>query len=243
MGNNSLSSLRAYTMTSASTPAQTPTTLSTSCVGTTCLVVKQIRLFFIKSGSSVALDNSSSYVVLGNTVVSSATYVYLKYSYQFIPQAAMFPYTANVGYVKNALLSLLKTSNSSYYRVFNPLNLAFIKPDATCRADAFSDADHSNLLSLRFGVNAIYSCLGSSTLLLNNLKQAFDMVGSIASASVLADYISIDYSAASSATNQNLQLLFYYSSIGTQSSPQYQITKAVLNPLSPAINGQYSLFV
>ena len=32
-------------------------------------------------------------------------------------------------------------------------------------------------------------------------------------------------------------------SIGTQSSPQYQITKAVLNPLSVNSNNQFSLFV
>lgn len=70
------------------------------------------------------------------------------------------------------------------------------------------------------------------------------MVGSIGSAtSSLNDYVSIDFSAAAAATNQNLQLVFYYLPIGTQANPQYQITKAVLNPLTVTSNNQFTLFV
>lgn len=39
-----------------------------------------------------------------------------------------------------------------------------------------------------------------------------------------------------------MQLLFYYSSVGTQSNPQYKIVKAVVNGLTVA-NKQPSLFI
>jgi hypothetical protein len=249
MSNNNLNgSLQVYLMTAPSAAAQSNTTLSTSCTGTTCLVVKQVRLFFLRTASTVSVDYSSSYVVLGNTVISAGSYVYLKYSYQFLSQAGNFPYPSTVGYAKNSALTLLKTSTSgtttNYYKIFNPVNLAFVNLDGTCRTATTSDSDHSNLISFRFGVNGAYSCLGSSTMAATNLKQAFDMVGSIGSAATsLSDYVTIDYSLASSVTNQNLQLVFYYISIGTQASPQYQITKAVLNPLTTSTNSQFTLFV
>lgn len=246
--NNLNNSLQVYHMATPSAPSQTATTATTACTGSTCLVVKQVVLFFIKSASSVSVDYSSSYVVLGNTVVTGSTYVYIKYSYQFVSQSGNFPYSSTIGYSKNAPLVLLKSSTSgsttNYYKVFNPVNLAFINVDGTCRASSGVDSDHSNLITLKLGVNSIYTCLGSSLLAATNLKQAFDLVGSIGSASTsLSDYIAIDYAPASSATNQNLQLVFYYVSIGTQAAPQYQITKAVLNPLSVSTNGQFTLFV
>jgi hypothetical protein len=245
--NLTLASLSVYAMTSPSSAGLSPTSLSSACVGTTCMVVKQIQLFFIKTSSSVTVDYSSSYVVMGNTVVSTATYVYIKYGYQFMSQTGNFPYSSSVGYAKGSLLSLVKTSvngsTTSYYKMFNPVNLAFINIDGSCRTASADDADQSNLISLHFGVNSIYTCKGSSSFAYANLKAAFDMVGSIGSASTsLTDFVTIDYSATVS-SNQNLQLVFYYAPVGTKASPQYQIMKAVLNPLSVSSNSQFSLFV
>lgn len=196
----------------------------------------------------MSVDYSSSYVVLGNTAITAATYVLIKYSYQFVSQAGNYPYSSTIGYAQGAPLVLLKSltsgSSTNYYKIFNPVNLAFADLDGTCRGNSYSDADASNLITLRFGVNGVYTCQGSSSLVLNNLKLAFDMVGSIGSAAFsLSDYVSIDFTPAASASNQNLQLLFYYFPIGTQANPQYQITRAVLNPLTVTSNNQFTLFV
>jgi hypothetical protein len=252
VSNNNLAagSLVVYLLTNPSTPMQnsnlaSSAAVATSCTGTTCLLIKQIKLFFIKTATSVTIDYSSSYIVMGNTVISDPTYVYVKYSYQFISQTANYPYSSNQGYSKNSPLQLVKSitngSTTNYYKIFNPVNLAFVNIDGSCRS-ASSDSDQSNLISFKFGVNSIYSCSGSSSLAYTNLKQAFDSVGALGSASTnLGDFVSIDYTAIIS--NQNIQLLFYYISIGTQSNPQYQITKAVLNALSVSSNNQFSLFV
>lgn len=246
--NNLGGALQIYVLASNTAAAQNASTSSSTCTGNLCLVVRQVKLFFIKSGGSVSVDYSSSYVVLGNIALNVPTYVLIKYSYQFISQAGNYPYSSTIGYAKGAPLVLLKSltsgSSTSYYKIFNPVNLAFMDMDGSCRANTNADAGPSNLITLKFGVNSVYTCQGSSSLILNNLKQAFDMVGSIgSSASSLDDYVNIDYSPASSATNQNLQLVFYYLPIGTKANPQYQITKAVLNPLAVANNAQFTLFV
>lgn len=248
--NLALGSLVVYFLTTPSAPLQNITlasaaTASNTCTGTTCMVIKQVKLNFIKTSSSVTVDYNSSYIVMGNTDISTGAYVYVKYSYQFIPQVMTFASSSSVGYTKNSLLNLVKNSSnstSSYYKVFNPVNIAFINTDGTCRTTS-SDSDHSNLISFKFGVNAIYTCLGTTSLAYSNLKQAFDTVGSLGSSSTNSnDYVTIDYTSAPS-SNQNIQLVFYYVSIGTQANPQYQIVKAVLNPLSVASNNQFSLFV
>lgn len=246
--NNLSGSLQVYVMSTNTAAALNGSTSSSSCTGNLCLVVRQVKLFFIKNGGTVTVDYSSSYVVLGNIVLNAPTYVLIKYSYQFISQAGNYPYSSTTGYTKGAPLALLKSllsgSSTTYYKIFNPVNLAFMDMDGSCRANSNADAGPSNLITLKFGVNAIYTCQGSSSLILNNLKQAFDMVGSIGSAaSSLDDYVNIDFAPSASATNQNLQLVFYYLPIGTQANPQYQITKAVLNPLAVTYNDQFTLFV
>lgn len=252
-GNNNLAlgSLVVYFLTTPSASLQNITlasaaTSSNTCTSTTCMVIKQVKLNFIKTSSSVIVDYNSSYIVMGNTDISTGAYVYVKYSYQFIPQVMTFPSPSSIGYSKGSLLNLVKNSSNSttsYYKIFNPVNLAFINTDGTCRTTS-SDSDHSNLISFKFGVNAIYTCLGTTSLAYSNLKQAFDTIGSLGSSSTNSnDYITIDYTTSVPSNNQNIQLVFYYVSIGTQANPQYQIVKAVLNPLSVASNNQFSLFV
>jgi hypothetical protein len=185
--------------------ASTPLTNSTMASGTssscsgggTCYVIKQIKLTFIRSGSSSTIDYNSSYIVMGNTYINinGPTYISIKYIYQFISAVNNYGQSSTKGYSKNSLLSLVKSStNSAYYKMFNPINLAFINTDGSCRT-ATSDSDQSNLISFRFGVNSVYSCLGSSsTFTYNNLNAAIDYVGSIGSSTTnLADFIKIDY--------------------------------------------------
>lgn len=197
--NNNLltTSLPVYYMKDATSPLINSTfSASSSCSGTTCLVIKQIKLNFIKSGSTSTVDYSSSYIVMGNTYVNGPTYINIKYSYGFISKTSNYGYSSTVAYSKNSLLTLLKSStNTTYYKIFNPVNLGFINTDGKCRATSTDDSDQSNLISLRFGVNSVYSCYGSSSsLAYTNLKEAFDYVGSIGSSSTnLADYIKIDY--------------------------------------------------
>jgi hypothetical protein len=246
--NNLNASLQVFQMEAPTAAAQTNTTVVSGCPLTLCTVVRQVRLFFIKSGGAVSVDYSSSYVVLGKIKLTAPTYVLLKYSYQFVSQAGNYPYSSTIGYAKGSPLVLLKAltsgSSTNYYKIFNPVNLAFVDIDGTCRGDSNSDADPSNLITLRFGVNAVYTCQGSSALVLNNLKLAFDMVGSIGSAaSSLSDYVSVDFSDAALDSSKNLQLAFSYLPIGTQANPQYQITKAVLKALTSTSNGQFTLFV
>ena len=170
--NNLGASLQVYLMTTNTAAAQTATNSTSTCTGNLCLVVRQIRLFLIKSGGTITVDYSSSYVVMGNITLSVPTYVLIKYSYQFISQAGNYPYSSSIGYIKGAPLVLLKslTANfTTYYKIFNPVNLAFIDMDGTCRANSTADAAPSNLITLEFGVNGIYTCQGSSSLVLNNL--------------------------------------------------------------------------
>lgn len=242
-----LNSLTVYSLsTPSSTGAASLTSSSTSCSGTTCTVIKQIKLNFIKNGGSTTIDYTTSYIVIGTTIINSSTYVYIKYSYQFLSQSLNFPYTSNIGYSNGSLLLLLKSKTNStattYYKIFNPVNLAFIDIDGTCRTST-SDSDHSNIISFKFGINSVYSCRGTASLAAANLMQAFDFVGSLGiSTTNLADYVQIDYTS-NPGTNVNLQLIFYYVAIGTSLNPQYQITKAVLNSLTSSGNGQFSLFV
>ena len=122
----------------------------------------------------MTVDYSSSYVVMGNTVISGPSYIYVKYSYEFIPQAGSFPYSSTQGYSNGSLLNLVKavtSSNStSYYKMFNPVNLAFINIDGSCRTSSSNDSDQINLISLKFGVNSLYTCYGASPIASTNLK-------------------------------------------------------------------------
>lgn len=71
---------------------------------------------------------------------------------------------------------------------------------------------------------------------------AFDSVGSIGSATTNSfDYVAVSFSGVISAS-QSVQLIFYYISIGTSTSPQYKVVNAATNPIDTK-NNQPSLFI
>jgi hypothetical protein len=210
-------------------------------------VIKLIKLFFIK-GSTTTIDYTSSYLVIGVAYVNSPSYIYIDYSYQFILNKQSFPYPANQGYTfgspLNLLLNTTSASTITYYKVFNPINLAFKKKDGSCRTASTDVTDPTDLITLSFGINAIYSCTGSSSLIATNLASLFTNVGSfgLSSTNVL-DYVGVTVASGIS-SSQNIQLVFYYVSIGTAKNRQYQIVKAAVNGLNNPASGQpISLFV
>lgn len=120
--------------------------------GTTyqCLVIKLIRLFFIR-GSTTDIDYTSSYLVAGQTYISAGSYIYLGYSYQFMSQALSFPLSSNQGYSLGAPLNLLlatTTTSTTYTKVFSPINLNFKKTDGSCRTSSTDTTDPSSLVKL-----------------------------------------------------------------------------------------------
>jgi hypothetical protein len=197
--------------------------------GTTniCEGIRQIKLFFVQSTG--VIDYTSSYLVVGQVLVNNPTYVSIDYSYTFISAAGSFPYPSYQGYTVGAPLNLLLSSTTST-KIFNPVNLAFRNTDGTCRALTTDNADSGNLVHIRFGINSIYSCVGtSSTLLSANILAMFNYVGGLGiSSNTLADYVSLTTTTIPS--NENIQLVFYYIPIGTELDPQYQIVSAKLQP-------------
>ena len=71
---------------------------SPSINGNVYSVIKQIKLVFIKSGSSYIVDADSSYIVVGLVTLNPSSYVYLKYSYDFISKANDYSYSSSIGY-------------------------------------------------------------------------------------------------------------------------------------------------
>jgi hypothetical protein len=212
-----------------------------------CYVIKLIKLFFIK-GSATTIDYTSSYLVVGAAYINSPSYIYIDYNYQFISNQQSYPYPANQGYnfgsPLNLILNTTSASTINYYKIFNPINLAFKKKDGSCRTATSDVADPTDLITLSFGVNGIYSCTGSSSLIANNLASLFTFVGSFGLSSTnLLDYVGVSVASGIS-TSQNVQLVFYYVSIGTFKNRQFQIVKAAINGLNNPASGQpISLFV
>jgi hypothetical protein len=71
---------------------------SPSINGNVYSVIKQMQLVFIKSGSSYIVDADSSYIVVGLVTLNPSSYVYLKYSYDFISKANDYSYSSSIGY-------------------------------------------------------------------------------------------------------------------------------------------------
>lgn len=110
----------------------------------------------------------------------------------------------------------------NYYKIFNPINLAFINIGGACRSSTSDNSDQSNLYNFRFGVDSILSCFGASALLVDNLKNAFDYIGKFGSSlNSLGDFVSIDFSQLTSNNNMGVKISIEYKPIGTQFYPQY----------------------
>ena len=60
------------------------------------------------------------------------------------------PYVSKVGYEQGSRLNLLyKDSSSQYFKILNPVSLAFRKPDGNCRT--VSDDAANSFVDLKFG--------------------------------------------------------------------------------------------
>lgn len=110
----------------------------------------------------------------------------------------------------------------------NPLNLAYRKPDGTCKTSSSESADES-IVQLRLGRNEFHTCIGDLSNIYNNLRNSFDLIGIMGSSNtVLADYISIDWpSLTANPDSSNVVLKIYYVKVGSYFNPQYYVVKAL----------------
>lgn len=135
------------------------------------------------------------------------------------------------------LLASTSGATTTYSKVFNPFNLAFKTIDGSCGAAVADAGGDGNLVHLKFGVNSIHSCMGTTSIIAANLQSSFNYIGSFGiSATNTNDYVKLTVSGTIN-TNQNLQLLFYYIPIGTNLDPEYQIVQVQLNPLGNTNTG------
>jgi hypothetical protein len=103
-------------------------------------------LFFVKNQNKFVIDYTSSYILVGKINLSGSTGVYipLSYSYQFI-EADVYTRSSRGGYQIGDLLQLIQgqstTTSTLYYKIFNPLNLAFRTSTGICRMAITDEAD------------------------------------------------------------------------------------------------------
>ena len=103
LANNNISpsNFKIYDMNAPSTEQPTinnASSYSPSVNGNIYSVIKQIKLVFIKSASGYVVDDVSSYIVVGSVTLNPSSYVYLKYSYDFISKASDYSYSSSIGY-------------------------------------------------------------------------------------------------------------------------------------------------
>ena len=127
--------LKKFTTKTSTSSSASNQTLATSCTGVDCTnVVRQIRIFI---NSDTGAIDSNSYVVVGSLTADQKGYITVDYQYTFITtsgSAITLPYTSYVGYTLKCTLNLMfKDSSNNYFKIMNPINLAFRKPDGTCR--------------------------------------------------------------------------------------------------------------
>ena len=111
--------------------------------------------------------------------------------------------------------------------MFSPINLAFKKLDGTCRASptaALSNETANSFVDLKFGQNQVISCLGTTNMIYESIKTAFNYVGKYGvSSTKLSEYVIMAMPTISS--SESVQLIFYYINIGVPQNPQYEISK------------------
>lgn len=76
--------------------------------------------------------------------IQPPAYITVKYDYEYLNKDGSFANASNVGYNMGSLLQLMKKGNdSNYYKVANPINLAFRTPSGACRSANQAEADES----------------------------------------------------------------------------------------------------
>ena len=91
----------------------------------------------------------------------------------------------------NLLLSSTVGVTTTDTKMFNPINLAFRTVNGACRTTATDTADAANLAHLRFGINTVYSCVGtSSAFWTSNIISMFNYIGMFGISSTnIHDYV------------------------------------------------------
>ena len=115
--------------------------------------------------------------------------------------ASSFPYPAYQGYSIGSPLNLLYSVTSggttTDTKVFNPINMGFRMADGTCRTAITDGADSGNLAEIRFGINTIFSCIGTdSSFWSANIPLIFNYVGMMGISSTnINDFVTLTTSA------------------------------------------------
>lgn len=187
-----------------------------------------------------------SYVVVGPLTVSQGGFINVDYEYGFITVQNNVPvptYASKIGYEFGSPINLLYlTSAGDYYKIFTPLNLAFRQPNGNCRTSS-TDPSANSFIDLGFGHNQAISCYGSTNLIYNNLKQAFNYVGKYGTSSTtLAEYINVTFPSNSIQSSESVQMVVYYINIGVPQNPQYEISSVVMLPVTIK-DGLSTLFI
>lgn len=76
--------------------------------------------------------------------------------------------------------------------------------------------------------------MGDTSLIYNNLKNAFDMVGVMGSSNtVLADYTTVTWpTGTASSDSNNVLLKVYYTKVGAEVNPQYYVLRVMAELIS-----------
>lgn len=107
----------------------------------------------------------------------------------------------------------LNQVDSSYIHSPNPINLAYrTGTDNDCRSA--SDYADNSLVGFEFGKDGEYGCIGTTSLIYENLKNAFNYVARSGSATTsLADYVKISWPNIDATSS--IRLTFNYIKIGS----------------------------
>ena len=171
------------------------TSTAASCSSNDCSnVVRLVKLFF-KNDNTISTD--FSYIVVGKAEITDGSYVSVQYDYQYLTSSSSFAISSNQAYTIGAPLQLLQlsTATTEYYKIQNPINLAFKDINGACQTTAGTDSSDS-LVELVFGKNVMYTCYGATSIISTQLSELMSTntlyVGKLGSANtILADYTAI----------------------------------------------------
>ena len=89
-------------------------------------MVRLVKIFLTSDNS---ISTAYSYIVVGDLIVQDNSYITVQYDYEFLTSATEFAVPSTKGYTMGAPLQLvqLTSSTSEYFKVINPINLAYRK--------------------------------------------------------------------------------------------------------------------
>lgn len=123
-----------------------PSNTTTTCSNGNCFNVVKFVKFYIKPDTNV-VNQTLSYIVVGDALANTLPgYYNIKYDYLYLNSDSSFANASNVGYKIGTYLQLMKSnmtsaSTFSYFKISNPINLAFRKPNGDCRTSTTDPTD------------------------------------------------------------------------------------------------------